>query len=168
MSKSPPANESRHPKHWADRDGEVIDFSKKVNFSDSDPEDRPTGLIEVSETTRQLLTQKCIRRMPNKERLARRSHYPLPKVAATRAPQLDSFMRLEVSPAVKSGDRELAKLQTLLLDALAPLTSILEGDARGETLDQEEVVSATRVAIELLGNAVAHITHTRRTKVTSD
>ena len=60
----------------------------------------------------------------------------------------------------KTTDRELANVQTLLLDALAPLTSILEGDARGERLDQREVVNATKVAVELLGNANAHITHT--------
>ena len=75
------------------------------------------------------------RKMLNKEKLTRRSRYPLPKVSATRNPQLDSFMKPEVSSATKSADRELAKVQTLILDALAPLTSILEGGNRGERLD---------------------------------
>ena len=57
-------------------------------------------------------------------------------------------------------------MQTLLLDALAPLTSILEGDNKGETLDHGEVINATKVAVELLGNASAHVTHAWRTKVT--
>ena len=49
------------------------------------------------------------------------------------------------------------KVQTLILNALAPLTSILEGDNRGERLDQEKVINTTKVAVELLGNASAHV-----------
>ena len=145
-----------------------MDFSKAIHFSDSDPEDQPSGLAEVSEHTKRYLEKVCTRRMPSKERLTQRSHYPLPKVSATRNSQLDSFMKPEVSSATKNADMELAKVQTLILDALAPLTSILEGDNRGERLDQGEVINATKVAMELLGNASSHVTHVRRVRVTSD
>ena len=59
-------------------------------------------------------------------------------------------------------------MQTLLLDALFLLTSVLESDARGEMLDKVKVVNATKVAIELLHNANAHITYARRVKITLD
>ena len=53
----------------------------------------------------------CIQRMPNKEKLAKWSCYPLLKVhvAATRTSQLDGFVELEVSSGVKSADRELSE-----------------------------------------------------------
>ena len=95
-----------------------MDFSKTITFSDSDLEDQPAGLVEVSEITRQLLEQECARSMSDKEQLAKWNHYPLLKVAATRTLQLDGFIKLEASLAVKSADRELAKMQLLLLDAL--------------------------------------------------
>ena len=169
-SGTPPSRHHSIPKHWADRmtGQEGLDFSRTIRFESSDPEDQPSGLVEVSDQTKSFLEQVCTRRMPNKERLTRRSRYLLPKVPATRTPQLDSFMKPEVSSATKNVDRELVKVQTLILDALAPLTSILEGDNRGERLDQGEVINATKVAVELLGNASAHVTHARRTTVTSD
>ena len=147
---------------------EGLDFSRTIRFENSDPEDQPSELVEVSDQTKSFLEQVSTRRMPNKERLTRQSRYLLPKVPATRTAQLDSFMKPEVSSATKNVDRELAKVQTLILDALAPLTSILEGDNRGERLDQGEVINSTKVAAELLGYASAHVTHARRTKVTSD
>ena len=110
-SESPRIDSSRTLKLWVDRvtGEERMDFSKTFIFSDSDPDDQPTGLVEVSGTTQQFLQQICIRRMPNKERLAKRSCYPLLKVAVIRTPQLDGFMKAEVSSVVKSADRECQK-----------------------------------------------------------
>ena len=48
-------------------------------------------------------------------------------MAASRTPQLDSFLKSEVSPATKTTDKELASIQTYVLDALAPLSAILPG-----------------------------------------
>ena len=105
---------------WADRVAgkKEMDISKTITFSNSDPEDQSARLVEVSDITRQLWEQKCTGSMPDKEWLAKWNHYPVLKVAATRTPQLDEFIKLEVSLAVKSADREMAKIQPLLLDAL--------------------------------------------------
>ena len=144
----------RVPKHRVDRvtGQEVMEFSKTIHYENSHLEDQLRGLVKVSEQTKSLLKQACTSRMPNKERLTRQSRYPLSKVPATTTPRLDSFMKPEVSSATKNVDMEMAKVHTLLLDALAPLTTILEGDNRGERLDQGEVINATKVAAELLGN----------------
>ena len=75
-----------------------MDYSKQFQFSDSEAEDQPAGkLVEDSEKTRNVLHKKCTRRMPNSERKLLRDRYPLPKVPATRTPQLDAIMKPEAS-----------------------------------------------------------------------
>ena len=68
---------------------------------------------------------------------------------------------MEIQPATKAADKELAVIQSHVLDALAPLSAILE------TKDDvpEETMKAATDAIKLLGNASARISHLRRTKV---
>ena len=58
----------------------------------------------------------------------------VPQVAATRTPQLDSFDKLEIVPADKTIDSELATIQTFALDVLAPLTSLLKSNAKERPL----------------------------------
>lgn len=77
--------------------------------------------------------------MPNDTRKKVRKSYPLPKVAATRPPQLDAFLKQEVSTSTKAADKELAKVQALVLDVVAPLTYLLEADAKGDSLILEQV-----------------------------
>ena len=83
-------------------------------------------------------------------------------MAATKTPHLDSYVKTELSSATKSDDKELAKIQTFMLDALAPLTSILEVDS--ERASYNEVIDATKAAVALIGNANAKIFHLRRQK----
>ena len=80
---------------------------------------------------------------------------------------MDSFIKLEVSQPVKTFDKEWARIQTFVLDALAPLTSLLETDSKGEmiTHDHDQALEAAVTAVQLLGNASAQITHGQRTKV---
>ena len=155
---------------WGDRmsdtESERMDYNSPVVFSDSEAEDQPnTKLVEVSERTEKFLRDKCTRRVPNTERRAIRERYPLPKVVATKTPQLDPFIKQEVSAAVKSTDKQLAKAQTLLLDSLAPLTSLLEAHFKGEEVEQQQMAQAAKTAVELIGNANASISHLRREKV---
>ena len=60
-------------------------------------------------------------------------------------------MKSNVSKETKDGDGTAAKLQTLMLDAVAPLTFILKEAQKG-TLIPEVAVKATKVALGLLGN----------------
>uniref|UniRef100_A0A1X7T6W2 Uncharacterized protein n=1 Tax=Amphimedon queenslandica TaxID=400682 RepID=A0A1X7T6W2_AMPQE len=73
------------------------------------------------------------------------SHLKLPKVDAARSPRLDSVMK---TVDAQSTNKELFRLQTFILDALAPLTAILEASI-------------------LIGNANAKLTHLRREKLIS-
>ena len=68
-------------------------------------------------------------------------------------------MKSETSAAVKAADKELARIQTFMLDALAPLTTLLEEGS-------EQVVEAATAAVQLIGNASARLSHLQREKVT--
>ena len=158
---------------WADRmsdpESEEMDYTEAVSFSETESEDHShTKVVEVSERTVKFLQEKCTRRVPNSERKDIRDRYPLPKVPATRPAQLDPMMKSETSSATKVTDKQLARVQTLLLDSLAPLTSILEAHHNGDILDQKEMVHAVKSGMQLIGNANAHLLHLRRQRVVSD
>ena len=127
-----------------------MDFSKEVEWPDSNTEQQESKLVEVSEKTKKFLEEKCTRRVQNSVRLQTRGKYPLPKVVVTKTPHLDSYLKTELSSATKSDDKELAKIQTFMLDELAPLTSILEADS--EKVSYDEVIDATKAAVALIGN----------------
>ena len=78
-------------------------------------------------------------------------------MAAIRTLQLDSFIKPEISQAVKTVDKELARLQTFVLDALAPLTSLLESDAKGESITHSQALDATIDNIRILWIGNTHI-----------
>ena len=122
--------------------------------------------MEVSEKTKSFLEESCRQSLPNSSRIQTRSRFGLPKVAATRTPQLDPFMKTEVNSATKSTDKELARIQTIVPDSMAPLTSILECDNQGGSLSHEEVIIAVKTAVQLIGNTNAQISRLRREKVT--
>ena len=63
---------------------------------------------------------------------------------------------------MKTLDKDLSKIQTFVLDALAPLTAILETDS--DRLSPAQLQAAT-YAVQLLGNAHAHISRLRREMV---
>ena len=55
-------------------------------------------------------------------------------------------------------------MQTFVLDALAPLTAIVEN---GDWMSREDVHTAALTAVELIGNANARISRMRREKIIS-
>ena len=118
---------SRTNTPWADRDPyEKIDYSAHISFSDEEEGAGMEQLVEVSEQTEKLLKGSCTRSVPNECRRKIRSVFHFPKVPATRTPRLDQFLRTEIPQATRSLDKDLSKLQTFVLEALAPLTTILE------------------------------------------
>lgn len=119
-------------------------------------------LVEVSEKTHKLLTSACTRSVPNETRRRLRGRYQLPKVVATKAPNVDAFMRTEISSTVKALDKDLSKIQSFVLDALAPLTTLLEFS---EDMKPPDVYEAAATAAELIGNASSRISRLRREKI---
>ena len=118
-------------------------------------------VAEVSKTTEALLRESCSRRLANKARLKIRDNYSLPQVAATRTPQLNNYLKPEISQQAKTTDKELAKIQTFVLNSLAPLLHLMELDAQGHEITHAEAIDTVKAAIELIGNANAKISHLR-------
>ena len=111
---SPGRNRSRLWGTRMSQGEEPIDLTKPITFPDSDEEDQSDArLAEVSEKTKKLLEDSCTRRLQNSSRVKKRSHYPLPKVAATRTPQLEAFLRPEVSNAAKAAIKTWLKCRPL-------------------------------------------------------
>lgn len=75
---------------------------------DLDKEGRPTttNLAAVLKETKSLGKEACTKTFPNSTRLQTRNLFPLPQEAATRTPQLDSFIKPEIPQAVKTADKE--------------------------------------------------------------
>ena len=103
--------------------------------------------------------------MQNAERRQIRERFPLPKVLAMRTLQLDAFVKPEVSPSTRAMDNQLAILQT---HTLAPLTSVLEAQVKGESLEGKNMFQPGTTAVELVGNVNAHLTHLCREQVVND
>ena len=80
------------------------------------------------------------------------------------APKLDSTLKAEVPKTCKDADRPLCRMQTLLLDAVGPLSSLLELHNSGR-LTVEAAVEATTQALRFLGNSSAKISAERRKRV---
>ena len=99
---------------------------RRRDYSNGEDTAADSELLEISEETHKFFTTSCTRSVLNKARKHARSRYPLPKEVATKTPSLDLFMRLEISTGAKALDKDLAKIQTFVLDSMAPLTALLE------------------------------------------
>lgn len=122
-------------------------------------------LVEVGHRTEQHLVRSFVS-INNSERRQLRNAFALPKVAITKTPSLDPVMASQCSKNTKTNDKALARVQALTLDAIGPLTELLEKLNSEETeLTAEEVGYAMESAITLLGNASSQISGLRRQKV---
>ena len=77
--------------------------------------------------------------------------------------KLDLVAKKLLQKEAKDADAGLARLQTLVLDTLAPLVDIVEEAQRG-SLTVEKAAESAKAAITLLGNVSAHISSERRKK----
>jgi len=121
--------------------------------------------LAITGKTYLLLKTNCSSRASNDKRLKSRNAYSLPRVEATKTPKLDGFMRSEISQQAKSFDSQMQRLQSFVLDAVAPLTAIVETNAKGESISHKQAINAATAAIELVGNASAQMSHYRRTRI---
>ena len=85
----------------------------------------------------------------------------------TKCPELDNVVKQNLVKEIKDSDASVAKQQTLLLDAVAPLVHILE-EAQRSTLTAKTVADAAGAVLALLGNASAHMTCEHRKQVLRD
>ena len=128
-----------HSRLWADRNPEEkADYFATLNFSDEEDGVEGSQVVEVSEETHRLLTTSCTRSVSNETRKRTRSRYKLPKVDAIRTPRVDHVMKTLAPQTANIADRELARIQSFVLDSLARVSTLLENAGRMTVEDVKE------------------------------
>ena len=82
-------------------------------------------------------------------------------------PKLDLTLRPQIPKEAREADRSLCRLQTLVLDAVGPLSAMLELHQAGN-LTPEAAVEAATQSLKFLGNAHSNISSERRKKVATN
>ena len=129
--------------------------------------------VKVREET-ELVLQNAFTPLKNPDRRALRRQFLVPDMPLTMAPKLDKVMAAECVPAVRTSDQSLARLQALMLDAVGPLTHLLEkisesspsdGGVEEQGVDLQVVEDSIQSALAFLGNAATQFSAYRRTKI---
>ena len=132
------------PLSWADRDPEetfeAIPFTGWPDEEEAQSED-PIQLHQVSDATQNLLKEAFTTHLPNGSRLQVKKPYGLPQNDHSRPPKLNTMVKRRLGRNVKNQDTEMSKVQAFTLDAVGPLTYLLEvSSAEGaESTPAEEV-----------------------------
>ncbi len=166
---TPAATATTTPSHsglphlWADRE-----VSTLCSFDPDEllvwPETQGCQLHRVSEATKSLLKETFTKSVPNGTRRRWRQAFGMAAFDATKCPKLDATIKAQVPKPCKDGDRNLARLQALVLDAVGPLAHIVEQAQQGSLTAESATEAATR-ALRFLGNASATISADRRRQV---
>ena len=116
--------------------------------------------IKLSEANATLISSAFTSVLPNTERRRIRDSFPTTELVETRCPRLDPLFRTSsVKQEAKTADAELARIQALIHDPMAPLIRLQHAFDEEEcgTLSLEAARSALSDAIRLIGNASASI-----------
>ncbi len=116
----------------------------------------------VSKKTAAFLAEAFAKTVPNGTRRKLRQTFGMPQTESTRCPKLDPTVKAQWPKHCKDGDRPLARIQTLTLDAIGPLTALVEEAAKGTLSTKAAAADAATTALRFLGNASANISHERR------
>ena len=148
-----------------------LSWAEKMELESGEASDRLRP-VKVGEATEAIL-QQAFTPLKNADRLTLQRQFLVPDLPITMAPKLDKVMGAECQSGVKSTDTALARLQALALDAVGPLTSLLEkmassGESSDDAMDLEIVEDAVQAALVLLGNASTQFSLYRRTKILED
>ena len=139
-------------KSWAE-EMDICDPIKDGNDVSSTAIRNEVSLVDVGPWTEEHLKRGFVL-MKKNDRRQLRNVFSLPKVAVTKTPSLDPVMAAQCSKNTKANDKTLAHLQALTLDAVGPLTDLLEKlNSDATEIDTDEVGYAVESAITLIGNA---------------
>ena len=88
-------------------------------------------IISMSETTAKTLKSAFKKPLSNTARLQVRKLHGFPNVEDTKHPKLDRVIKQNLAKDVKDTNSNVGRLQTLNLDAIAPLVFVLEEAQKG-------------------------------------
>ena len=80
----------------------------------------------------------------------------IPDTSITTLLCLNKVMAAECSKSTKSMDHTVSKIQTFFLDAMGPLTGLIDGINKGNEISIEDVKSEVKAALTLMGNVSSH------------
>lgn len=141
-----------------------MNYEADPQFSEDEGVEEEGQLTEVSDPTHRLLTTACTQGMTLDMRKRTRGKYKLPHVEATRTPRVDHVMRALATSSAKGLDREFSKIQTYMLDSLAPISCLME---HADKMSVEDVREASSSAALLIGNANTQFSRMRRERYVS-
>ena len=153
---------SNDHRSWADRSlNERMDYEAPLPWDEEDEEEAGVKVITVSENTKKFLQDTFTRCVSNPTRKKWRERHGVPKSAPTRVPKLDKVIKDRISSKTAKTDKDLGRIQAFILDAVGPLTAIVEG-AEKEELTSKTAAEAARMALQFIGNASAQLSRDRR------
>ena len=153
---------------WGERDAdELPDYNEHVFWEpEGDSDDQASDTLRLSSTTTKIVEDAFGHSISNERRRSLKRKQPIPDTPFTKCPKLDPTIQSRLPKPAKDADRNLARIQTLVLDAAAPLLSTLEA-ARSGSLTPKGAAESAQLALKLLGNASANISTERRRKATT-
>lgn len=153
---------------WGDREAsELPDYNEQIFWEpEPDSDNQESDTFKLSSTTSKIVEDAFGRSIPNERRRGLKRKQPTPDTPFTKCPKLDPAIQSRLPKTAKDADRNLARLQTLVLDAAAPLLSTLEA-ARNGSLTSKDAAESAQLALKLLGNASANMSMERRRKATT-
>ena len=170
------------PRLWADRPLNEPLPDQPLVWPDEDEDDRREergageeaaeaddgcALHRVSAATETLLDEAFSKTVSNNTRRRWRTVHGMPATDATKCPKLDLTLRPQIPKEAREADRSLCRLQTLVLNAVGPLSAMLELHRAGK-LTPEAAVEAATQSLRFLGNAHSNISSERRKKVATN
>ena len=154
------------PLLWCDRPIDEPIPTDVVTWPNEDPTDGEDGcqLHKISDETEAFLESAFTKPVSNSTRRRWRKIHGMPACDSTKCPKLDSTIKAQLPKECKEADRPLARLQALVLDAVGPLSALLELHQKGQ-LTPDKAGEAASQALRFLGNASTNISAERRRKI---
>ena len=146
---------------WEDRrheDSESLPMPYWPPSEEEDEEGRgtiPATTIRLSEDNAKVVSAAFQKALSSEERKRLRKGFLCPEIPETRCPRLDPiFKATSLQKEVKTGDTEIARVQALMHDPVAPLIHLLHACNDFDTpISIDEAKEAVMVSIQLFGNA---------------
>lgn len=147
---------------------EALRADRQIPKGDGDDsEDEGDGygrVVSLSEATKALLETTFSSPMSNSDRKKRVEKFGVPDCEWVRCPKLDPVLKTTLPKEAIKADGYLSRLHQFWLDAVAPLTAMIESADAGK-LTVAEAVTAVQSALVLMGNAHQKMAQERRKKV---
>ena len=131
------------PLVWPDEDEEDRREERGAGEDTAEADDGCT-LHRVSAATETLLDKAFSKPVSNNICRRWRTAHGMPATDTTKCPKLDMTLRPQIPKEAREADRSLCRLQTLVLDAVGPLSAMLELHRAGKLTPEAAVEAATQ------------------------